>query len=295
MLPSILPVATNPSLESRHWIAYAELAFDVKPLAAGSFGQVYRVTHTKAGSVYAAKVLRVTEAELDEEARDDFSREAALLLSLRHPHVVQCVGVSRGAEGQLVILSEMMLGGGLNVWLYKKPNHAFKACIKLRFAREIASGIAYLHANNVIHRDLKSDNILLDEDGMHAKIADLGVAKVRSAGSVYSQHTAAGSVMYVAPEMLRKEAYGTSVDVYSFALVVFELNTRRRPYTMKQAVDLDAIRAAVVERGERPVMNAEDVVPAAIVSLMQRCWHPDGKQRPRMAEVVAELQAIERP
>ena len=271
---------------------WSDLQFDAKPLAAGSFGEVYKVRHTHTASVYAAKVMKVTELEMDKEARSEFYQEAALLLSLRHPQVVQCVGLSKDPEGQLVILCEFMKGGGLNAWLYRKPNHSFAAHIKLRLACEIASGIAYLHGHKVVHRDLKSENILLDEDGVHAKVGDLGLAKARSAGSVYSMHTAAGTLMYMAPEMLRDEAYGSAVDVYGFALVLFELYTRRRPYTMKQAAKESVLRAAVVERGERPVLEAEDSVPGPIVSLMQRCWHGTPSQRPRMADVVAQLEQL---
>ena len=80
--------------------------------------------------------------------------------------------------------------------------------------------------------------------------------------------------------------------MYGFALVLFELYTRRRPYTMKQAAKESVLRAAVVERGERPVLEAEDSVPGPIVSLMQRCWHGTPSQRPRMADVVAELEQL---
>lgn len=77
-------------------------------------------------------------------------------------------------------------------------------------------GIAFLHVNGIIHRDLKSENILLDEDGLHAKVADLGLAKPRSSVTLTS---IAGTIMYLAPEVLTGQGYGVPADVYSFALV----------------------------------------------------------------------------
>ena len=180
-----------------------------------------------------------------------------------------------------MILNEFMAGGGLNVWLYKKASHSFAPHIKLRLAQEIASGLAYLHSMKIVHRDLKSDNILLDEDGLHAKVSDLGLAKARSGGSVYALKSVTGTLMYMAPEVLRKESYGSAVDVYGFALVVFELYARRRPYTSAQASSKKRLRAAVVERGERPVLTAEDRVAAPVLALLERCWASEPRSAQR--------------
>lgn len=157
-----------------------------------------------------------------------------------------------------------MRGAGLNDWLYKKK-HAFGAAIRLRLCEEIACGLSYLHDKGILHRDMKSDNVLLDQDGTHAKIADLGLAKMRHTSSVYVQ-SQVGTLMYAcrttthrltslryqSPEQLRKQPYKSSADVYAFALVVYEIYALRRPYPMAWVSEKKTMRAQICDNGHRP-------------------------------------------
>lgn len=137
-----------------------------------------------------------------------------------------------------------MAGGSLAEWLYQRPNFTFNAAVQLSIATEMATALAFLHSMSVVHRDLKSDNVLMDRDGMHAKIADIGLAKVRSPSSYYMTE-AAGTVMFMAPEMLSGEKYATPVDVYAYGLVLFELHMQQRPFPLKLGRDKDAMRVQV--------------------------------------------------
>lgn len=169
--------------ESEHFIAFSEL-HQVRDLGDGSYGKVYLVVHTITKLQYAAKVLKIAQGELDQEALDEWKQEVALLYRLQHERVVSFKGVSRDSNGSLVLLSEVMLGGSLHTWLYRRQ-HKYSAAEKLQLALDIAEGLAFLHSKDVVHRDLKSENILVSEDGTRAKVADLGLAKVRSSGSYY--------------------------------------------------------------------------------------------------------------
>lgn len=135
-------------------VPYAALEV-VRLLGKGAFGTVNLVCNKSTGGLYAAKSL---QAPLDEAASREFDRETTLLYSLRHPNLVAFAGVSRDTEGHLVLLTEFVEGGGLNEWLYRR-RYPFTAEVRLQLCTQIASCIAYLHAN-VLHRDLKSDNIM---------------------------------------------------------------------------------------------------------------------------------------
>lgn len=173
-----------------------ELIFG-KELGAGAFGVVYRVRDRKTETEYAAKVLNVAQGELDEEAKRDFASETSLLASLRDPHIVSFIGTGIDEHNHVMLVTEYMGGGGLNRWLYNmQPEHEFAPHIRIRLAQQVASGIAYLHSVNVIHRDLKSENILLDVDGLNARVGDLGLAKVRSSGASYYAEVL-GTVLYM--------------------------------------------------------------------------------------------------
>lgn len=166
------------------------------------------------------------------QEKEQFKQEILLLFKLRHPNIVQFVNMSRDSNGGLILISEYLAGAGLNGWLYKKK-FAFAPQTMKRLAYQIAAGtelaplllntycctttgLAFLHVKGIVHRDLKSDNVLLDGEGMNAKIADLGLAKPRSTATMTS---VAGTIMYMAPEVLTGQGYKAPADVYSFSLV----------------------------------------------------------------------------
>ena len=141
--------------------------------------------------------------------------------------------------------------------------------------------MAYLHRKGVLHRDLKCPNILLDSNG-GVRITDFGLA-------LYGQGLAAGSVevgtfRWMAPEIVRREAYSMSADVYSFAMVLVELLTHDVPFA-----DLEPRQAAaaVAFRELRPTLPT--AMPTILVQLIGRCWHQKPYKRPSFAEAVQAL------
>lgn len=272
--------------KSTHLVPYEALHVERK-LGEGSFGVVNLVMDKRTCIHYAAKVLKVSVNGMDTTAKEEFLREAALLYTLRDKHVVSFTGLSQDPLNNLVLLSEYMPGGSLNVWLYK-TRHYFTPQVKLRLAIEIASGISYLHARNVLHRDLKSDNIFVDEDGAHAKVGDLGLAKVRSSEASVAVSTV-GTMIYMAPEMLRGEPYSSAADVYSFALVVYELYAAQRPFPLNW--DFHTMKQRVASKGERPDLTTL-TIPPILSDTLQRCWAMDTTRRPPMKAVVESLRAL---
>jgi len=174
--------------------------------------------------------------------------------------------------------------------------------------RETASGIAYLHANGCMHRDIKSSNILLD-DQCHAKVADFGLAKNKpvefSAVSLSSQHTGeeediaympmpsnthfAGTPRFMAPEVAKLGAkYDLKCDVYSFGMLLWEVMHQARPF--KELSSLQALHAT--GRGERPSI-ALPAQRASFGPLIDDCWAHEPCERPNMTCVLQRLFELE--
>eukprot|EP00897_Mesotaenium_endlicherianum_P007926 jgi/Mesen1/7161/ME000037S06520 len=265
------------------------------PPAAGAFGSVYYGTY--AGEEVAVKLMNVprtvSRADAD-NLRRDFRQEVAVWSKLNHPNVVQFVGASldgnsartppqnqlAGADSpQWAILSEYMSGGTLKAYLTRKRKLPLPQVLKL--ALDIARGLEYLHSHDIVHRDLKSENVLLDHK-YTAKIADFGVARTEAHNPV-DMTAETGTVRWMAPE-----PYDRSVDVYSFGIVLWELYTCEHPFKNFSFVQL---AFAVVNKGERP--KIPEACPPELASIMQTCWDGAASKRPDFSEVVKRLEGFE--
>ena len=164
---------------------------------------------------------------------------------------------------------------------------------------QVAQALTYLHKNNVIHRDLKSMNILLSQTYKEKsqplfKVTDFGISKIISNTTIKSTMTiGVGTVMWMAPEMLnpKNKVYDSKVDVYSFAIVMWELFSRKLPYS---GIDnpLEIIEYVRFEGG-RPDCNLIDKnTPKSAIELMKKCWDPSPNNRPTIIEVVDLLKAM---
>ncbi len=150
--------------------------------------------------------------------------------------------------------------------------------------------MAYLHGLDppFIHRDLKSQNILI-ADHWQVKICDFGMARVRSLGITM---TKLGTLQWVAPEVLRDERYSEKADIYSYAILVWELVARKVPYVGQNSL---VVARAVAFNHLRPEV-AMDTTPGPLAELMERCWNKTPDERPSFAEIIefidAEIQDV---
>lgn len=241
----------------------------------------------------------------DRRLLQDFRLEVTMLNRLRHPNIVLFLGAVTQLP-KLSILTEFCHGGSLFNALRKR---SWRTCVSLQdlrlVARHIARGVCYLHANNIIHRDLKSQNLLLDrpvDEGCPViKVADfglsrnfnkLGVGTVHTTGSVAGVMTSeTGTYRWMAPEMIRHEPYNEKVDVYSYGVVLWELFSCEIPFH-----SLSPIQAAyaVADKHVRPKCDSKTVeIPVAWERLIQQCWHRSSHQRPRFNQVLDILDEME--
>ncbi|KAE8746611.1 hypothetical protein FOCC_FOCC006595 [Frankliniella occidentalis] len=209
-------------------------------LGQGFFGQVYKVTHRETGEVMVLKELY----RVDEEAQKNFLKEVAVLRSLHHCNVLRFIGVLY-KEKRLHLVTEFVPGGTLKD-LVHDLSESLPWEQRISFAKDIASGMAYLHQKNIIHRDLNSNNCLVRDDKT-VIVADFGLARIisQSQSNVNvgadkrrfgnkrgignrrcerkKRYTVVGNPYWMAPEMMKGNKYDEKVDVFSYGIVLCEI------------------------------------------------------------------------
>ena len=287
-------------------ITYSDLVFE-DVIGEGGFGQVFRATWR--GTTVAVKVLKQRTGHrshaagalqrggmsdgpygngatrLSADMVNRFSQEVSILRSLHHPNLVLFLGAS--VAPRLCMVSEYMEGGSLYELLYKKKRLPDPRR-RLVLALDIAKALAYLHSMQpqIVHRDLKSPNILLEEHGHHAKVGDVGLARVRSL-SGEKMFGAAGTYPWMAPEMLAGRSYTEKADVYSYAIVLSEMCSGALPF---HGLSASEVRTRVCTNGERPPLP--DTLTPQWTSLIHACWSQDDAERPSFIEVINVLKEI---
>jgi hypothetical protein len=247
----------------------------------GAFGEVLRAVYE--GTDVAVKRM----SSVTQQAQSDFTREVSLLTKLRHPHVVLFMGAAV-TPNELYIVMEYAGNGSLWGVLHSRKRDAATPARRLQWAAETAKGLSYLHSRSppIVHRDLKSGNLLLCED-WHIKVSDFGLARTKSADGA---RTLVGTYAWMAPEVLEQRPYDERADVYSFAIVLWELLTLQEPF--KGLEPMQVMRAC--DRGERPPLPPEPrACPPAYCALMARCWAREPEKRPTFREALAELQTMQ--
>ncbi|MEA2700364.1 MAG: eukaryotic-like serine/threonine-protein kinase [Myxococcales bacterium] len=190
-------------------------------------GDVYEVGHARLAGRYALKLM-AKQAAGDGEALQRFQREAAIVSSLRHPHIVQVIDFDQTPDGRPYLVMELLVGEDLHTRLRRLGPLPLSRVVAI--VKQIASALAAAHRRGVVHRDLKPENVLLvtvegEEDGDYVKLVDFGVSKVKSASLRLTKGGAMmGTPHYMAPE----QAQGASdvdekVDQFALAAIAYEL------------------------------------------------------------------------
>jgi len=272
---------TTPSSEKHHPIdvhfivPYYDMTFyDV--IGQGSFGTIYRAEWS--GQQVAVKTI----TSLDENAKNEFIREIQIMSRMRSLYVTQFYGACL-EPGRECILMEHMDKGSLYDLLHVR-SEKLRSMNKYSLMLDIAQGIKYLHNNDILHRDLKSKNILINAD-LRGKIADFGLARTRAA-SVNSIHKASEALEWMAPEILsRKGKYSKKSDIYSLGVIFWEILTGKTPFS-----DMNTVEDLI--RGKREAIPPK--LPLGLQSIIRHCWSEDPSVRPSADELVDKLKvAIE--
>ncbi|KAK1279344.1 Serine/threonine-protein kinase HT1 [Acorus gramineus] len=238
-------------------------------IARGTFGTVHRGVYDNMD--VAVKLLEWgeegnrTETELA-SLRSAFTQEVAVWHKLDHPNVTK--------------------GGALKSFLIKNRRKKLAFRVVVQVALDLARGLSYLHSKKIVHRDVKTENMLLDKTHT-IKIADFGVARVE-ASNPNDMTGETGTLGYMAPEVLNGNPYNRKCDVYSFGICLWEIYCCDMPYP---DLSFSEVTSAVVRQNLRPEIPR--CCPSSLANVMKRCWDANPDKRPEMDEVVVMLEAID--
>ncbi|KAG6579895.1 TKL protein kinase [Phytophthora cinnamomi] len=260
----------------------------------GAFGEVYRGRYRDHD--VAVKTL-LPEKRKDIAHIKAFLSEVRIMATMEHPNIVPFIGVAWESLSDLFCVTEFMKGGDLRTLLKDYLNHDVPQgmdATKMQIAYEAAFALTYLHSLQpaMLHRDLKSRNILLTES-LHAKITDFGASRIRSDATMTSN---VGSSLWMAPEVMMSGHYDEKADVFSLGVVISELDTHELPYSHAKDENGSSGRslpeAAVlqmVSMGTLRVRCSRFMHPE-MVHLVGKCVSVNPADRPTAAEVVYCLQ-----
>jgi len=181
----------------------------------------------------AVKILRLDFAN-DEELIKRFNREAQAATSLDHPNIVNIYDVGEENDIYYIVMEYVK---GMTLKQYIQTHHYIPVEKTLHIMQEVISAIDHAHQHGIIHRDIKPQNILIDENE-HVKITDFGIATALSATTITQTNSVLGSVHYLSPEQARGGMANKKSDVYSLGIVMFELLTGRLPFSGESAVSI---------------------------------------------------------
>nr|GMD91695.1 serine/threonine-protein kinase HT1-like [Ipomoea batatas]GMD92957.1 serine/threonine-protein kinase HT1-like [Ipomoea batatas] len=267
--------------DQEEWTADLSQLFIGNKFASGAHSRIYRGIYKQ--RAVAVKMVRIPTHREETRARleQQFKSEVALLSRLYHPNIVQFIAACKKPPVYCII-TEYMSQGTLRMYLNKKEPYSLSTETILRLALDISRGMEYLHSQGVIHRDLKSSNLLLNDE-MRVKVADFGTSCLET--QCHEAKGNMGTYRWMAPEMIKEKSYTRKVDVYSFGIVLWELTTSLLPF---QGMTPVQAAFAVAEKNERPPLPAS--CQPALAHLIKRCWAANPSKRPDFTDIVSALE-----
>ncbi|CDO96060.1 unnamed protein product [Kluyveromyces dobzhanskii CBS 2104] len=279
-------ISINKSRNSRG--EYKEFAWiKGEIIGKGSFGAVYLALNVTTGEMMAVKQVTVPQFSSQDESVismvEALKSEVTTLKDLNHLNIVQYLGFEEKNEIYSLFL-EYVAGGSVGslIRMYGR----FDDQLIRHLTKQVLKGLAYLHSKGILHRDMKADNLLLDNDGV-CKISDFGIS--RKSNNIYSnsEMTMRGTVFWMAPEMVdTAHGYSAKVDIWSLGCVVLEMFAGKRPWSNFEVV------AAMFQIGKSKTAppipdDTKDLVSTEGQSFLDNCFEIDPEMRPTADTLVS--------
>eukprot|EP00291_Cryptomonas_curvata_P019788 CAMPEP_0172156156 /NCGR_PEP_ID=MMETSP1050-20130122/3032_1 /TAXON_ID=233186 /ORGANISM="Cryptomonas curvata, Strain CCAP979/52" /LENGTH=484 /DNA_ID=CAMNT_0012825149 /DNA_START=314 /DNA_END=1764 /DNA_ORIENTATION=- len=275
-----------------------------RKIGSGSVGNVYAGTYES--HPVAIKKHKMDGSMMDHKALTEFEIEVGKMTAVNHPCIVRCYGMLEPSPG---IVLELVEGNSLFQIIHGERGESFMQYqrrlpwpVRLRYLLDSSYGLRAVHNSGILHGDFKTLNLLVGAD-QRVKVADFGLSKVLDALSVLpGTKTITGTPQYMAPEVMKSQPQGMRVDVYSLAIVMWELLSGQIPW---KGMDIVQIIQQVTEKANevkgrpppgRPAINHlhYQSAPPGYIQLMQECWAQHPNDRPSTDICVQHLEAIQR-
>jgi len=251
----------------------------------GGMGIVYKAKCHLLNRFVAVKILK-EELSNDEEYTSRFKREATSIARLSHPNIVNVHDV--GSENNInFIVMEYINGKTLKQVIKENGRLRFEKTIDI--VLQIAKGLECAHSNNIIHRDIKPDNIMITKDNM-VKVMDFGIAKVADIRTVTNSSKIMGSVHYFSPEQAKGIFVDCRTDIYSLGIVMYEMVTGRVPYNAESAITIAMMHIQEsVTAPKKIITDIPENINQVILKAMQKEPIKRYQTAREMAEVISEI------
>ena len=262
-------------LQYVHKISYESLGLG-KKIGQGGFSEIFESQWM--GIPVAVKVI--FDPNINEALLEEFNNEIEKLFILRHPYIIQLYGITDSEKNQkLAVITELAPKGSLFDYLHKNPKTKNNLSLefKNKITKQLVHTMAYIHSRGYVHRDLKTQNILLDKN-LDMKLCDFGLTKLKSELNSGSGQFA-GTPCYMAPELFDRKFYDDKVDVFAFGTVVWEIYTQKIPYFNCEALEIKQ----KVTKGEELICSS--IVPKQIASLIEKCRRVKPSERPSFSDI----------
>jgi len=270
----------NPKLQANVLqIPWKDIAV-TQLLGHGGYGDVYQGSWH--GTTVAIKQLYLKT--LPEHLVNDFTHETKVMAQCAFPQIVRLFGVCM-ETGHYSIVMEYMPKGSIYKVL-QNQNEELSWSQRYEISIDIARGLSFLHSQRILHRDLKSLNILLDEN-YKAKISDFGLAKIKLESASTNSKTKTGTVRWRAPESFKRGFNPSfSTDIYSYGVVLWEIAARKLPYA-EEPEEIN-VRGWIIE-GEKETIPTN--CPTEYSQIIQKTWGLP-ETRPTANEITLELEKV---
>lgn len=251
----------------------------VKSLGEGAFSKVYKVTRKSDNEEYALKKVKI--GQLKKKEKENALNEIRILASIDHLHIVAYKeAFIDPADGDLCIVMEYLGGGDLYMKIKecKRKRALLPESLVWKYLAQMVSGLKQLHSMGILHRDLKCANVFISTDLKMVKLGDLNVSKIAENSLVYTQ---TGTPFYASPEVWRDEPYDSKSDIWSLGCVIYEMCSRKPPFTAKNMEELfHAVQKGTFERIPSKYYSNE------LQKLLEQCLSVDPKKRPNCDELL---------